>query len=70
MSLAVTCPTCHRVRTYQWWRADLINLDAHAAYRAESRAQATEAVMTRDGSEEITPGLGAGRRVLDEEYVP
>jgi len=91
------CPTYDRLRTYQWWRARLINLDADPAYRPESRAQATEAVMTQDGSivglvyreegrpldarlpgfsatpladEEITPGLDAVRRLLDQEYLP
>jgi hypothetical protein len=44
------CPPYDRLRTYQWWRAHLINLDADAAYRPESHAEATDAVMTRDGS--------------------
>ena len=42
------CPTYDRLRTYQWWRERLVNLDADAAYRPGSREQAVEAVMARD----------------------
>ncbi len=42
------CPTYDRVHTYPWWRARLVNLDEDPAYRADDRARAVEAVMTRD----------------------
>ncbi|HLW60483.1 MAG TPA: thiamine pyrophosphate-dependent enzyme [bacterium] len=44
------CPTYDRIRTYQWWRERLTNLDTDPAYRPESRDQAADAVMTRDAT--------------------
>ncbi len=44
------CPTYDRLRTYQWWRARLVNLDEEPSYRPDSRELAVEAVSSRDAS--------------------
>jgi 2-oxoglutarate ferredoxin oxidoreductase subunit beta len=59
------CPTYDRIRTYQWWRERLTNVDEDPAHDPGDSRRAWEIVASRD-TEVVGLLYRAPRRALDE----